>query len=215
MKKSIYLSILAAFSALLLSSNAMSQAAREGNFIIDPYYGGPNFGKAFLNLVEDNANNASNVETGGIGPAGLRLEYMIGSQIGLGVDVIYNSNNITYTETDSIYNSNENEYQVQTDEYEQNMRRLRVHVRFNYHFDITNPDLDGYAGIGAGTNNRFRSAFRNGDEIDDPMLNDNTLIPVSARICAGMRYYFTENLGLNLELGLGGPVISGGLSLKL
>jgi len=95
------------------------------------------------------------------------------------------------------------------------MKRLRIHVRFNYHFDISNPNLDGYAGIGAGTNNRFRSAYENGVELDDTGIGNQTLIPVSARICAGLRYYFTENLGLKLELGLGGPVISGGLSIRL
>lgn len=164
-----------------------------------------------MSAIEE-AADADNFDTGGIGPAGLRMEYMLGDQIGLGLDVIYNSNRASYVETDTIYNSNGS--QIETNSYEQTMQRLRIHVRFNYHFDISNPNLDGYFGVGAGTNNRFRTAYENGVELEETGLDDLTLIPFSARICVGTRYYFTDNFGLNCELGLGGPVISAGLSVK-
>ena len=41
------------------------------------------------------------------------------------------------------------------------------------------------------------------------------LIPVSARIALGMRYYFNNNIGINSELGIGGPMLSVGVSVRL
>jgi hypothetical protein len=40
------------------------------------------------------------------------------------------------------------------------------------------------------------------------------LLPFSMRLCTGIRYYFSDNIGANMELGLGGPLVSLGLSLK-
>lgn len=213
MKKVIYLPLFVTLLSLVFSSNIYSQAVREGNVIIDPYYGGPNFGKAFFAAVESSNQGANDVKSSGIGPAGLRFEYMLGDKFGLGLDMIYNSNNISFTTTDTIYDGSGNQ-EIETNQYEYDMKRLRVQVRLNYHFDISNPDLDGYFGVGAGTNNRFRNTYENGTKTDNDELSDLTLLPFSARICVGTRYYFTDNLGLNLELGLGGPVVSGGLSLK-
>lgn len=214
MKRIIYLPIIMMVVSFIFSSNTFSQAVREGNLIIDPYYGGPNFGKTFFSAVESANQGANNVETSGIGPAGLRIEYLLGDRLGLGIDAIYNSNNISFTAKDTITDENGND-EIQTNQYDYEMKRLRVHVRLNWHFNITNPDLDGYFGVGAGTNNRFRNTYQNGTKTDDDNLSNLTLFPVSARLCLGTRYYFTDNLGLNLELGLGGPVVSGGLSLRL
>ena len=129
MKKSL-LSLLVLVSA----SNLFSQAVSTGNFIFDAYYGAPNLGKSFFNSIED-ASTTSNLTATGIGPAGLRGEYMIGETFGLGFDVIYNSNNIKYTQIDSLNPLN-------TYNYERTMNRLRVQLRFNFQFDVTNPNLD-------------------------------------------------------------------------
>jgi outer membrane protein W len=96
------------------------------------------------------------------------------------------------------------------------MQRVRAQVRLNYHFDISSPNFDSYIGVGAGTNNRFRKTLENGVDItENDGLANFTLLPVSMRIALGARYYFTDNIGLNMEIGLGGPVLSGGLSIKL
>ncbi len=212
MKKIIYLPTMILLVSLISSISALGQATRQGNIIIDPYYGGPNFGKAFIEAVEDQNPGNVNFNARSIGPAGIRFEYMVGDRIGLGVDAIYNSRNITFNANDTITDGNGNQ-EIQVSSYEYDMKRLRVQLRFNYHFDISNPDLDAYFGVGAGSNNRFRTTFENGTEIDDDLSN-LTLIQFSARVCAGMRYYFTENIGLNAEIGLGGPLVSGGLSFK-
>lgn len=201
--KKIVLSLLLLVSA----SNLFSQAVSTGNLIFEPYYGAPNLGKSFFNSIED-ASTTSNFTATGIGPAGLRGEYMIGETFGLGFDVIYNSNNIKYTQIDSLNPLN-------TYNYERTMNRLRVQMRFNFHFDVTNPNLDAYFGLAAGTNTRFRKVYIDGVEsTTDTFGGSGVLLPFSLRVCSGMRYYFNQNFGLNAEIGLGGPLVSAGLSVK-
>lgn len=212
MKKTVYIPMITAVMALIFSFSASAQGVQQGNIIIDPYYGGPNFGRAFIEAVEDGNSGNTNFNARSIGPAGLRVEYMVGDRIGIGVDAIFNTRNITFNLNDTIIDGN-GDQEIRTNSYEYDMKRLRLHLRFNYHFDISNPALDGYLGVGAGTNNRFRSTFENGVEIEDD-LSGFTLIPFSARICVGTRYFFTDNIGINAELGLGGPLVSGGLSIK-
>ena len=198
--KSIALGLL-----IIGATNFASAQVGKGNIIIDPYYGYPNIGKQLAEGVNDATGE---VTVGGIGPAGLRFEYMLADNFGLGFDFIYNSANLNFM-VDSLNNDGTvfRSYDVKT-----SMQRVRFHLRANYHF-VQDDSFDAYVGFGAGTNNRFW-----GLKTDHPSYEDDnaggTLIPVSARICLGARYYFTDNFGLSTELGLGGPLISAGLSLK-
>lgn len=203
-------------AALTLSAGkALAQANSQGNFIIDAYYGGPNLGKSFWKSIENDVT-VHNYEASGVGPAGIRAEYMLSDNIGIGLDMIYNSNQITYTKTDSVYDGGSASYSMREVGYRHTMDRLRVQARFNFHFEVSNPALDAYFGVGAGTNTRFRHFYREGnEEADDFKLGTSlTLIPVSLRICTGFRYYFTPNIGVNAEIGLGGPLLSAGASVR-
>lgn len=208
--------------ALIFSAfSTFSQANYQGSIIIDPYYGYPNFGASYYSLLESNST-VSSFKSTGIGPAGLRAEYMVGDKIGVGFDFIYNSNTITNTNTDStaVFNTitSNYDYSVTVSNEKRIMQRVRFQARINFHFDISNPALDAYFGVGVGTNNRFRKYYVNGVEQVDSYTtaaSSFTLFPVSMRICTGVRYYFSPNVGLNMELGLGGPMISAGISCKI
>lgn len=210
--------VLTFLGALALSTSAFSQANSQGSIVIDPYYGYPNFGKSLVNSITDDASNTGTKATG-VGPCGLRAEYLIGDKIGVGFDFIYNTNRVKYTDvsTDSTWDGTNSVWQVTTttNSAEQLMQRIRFQARFNYHFDISNPNLDAYFGVGVGTNNRFRKYWLNDVLQPTDALTNITLLPVSVRVCTGIRYYFTPNIGLNAELGLGGPMISGGISIKV
>jgi outer membrane protein W len=86
-------------------------------------------------------------------------------------------------------------------------------VTFNYHFLESNDNLDAYFMVGAGYGNRsftFSSTDPNYTE-----ASVKSIIPVASRIGVGMRYFFTDNIGLNLAIGFGqGGLVNGGLSLK-
>lgn len=189
-------------------NNSASAQVEEGNIIIDPYYGFPNFGGDFIDLLSADYNEIDGITTSAIGPAGIRLEYMLADNFGLGVDFIFNSINASGT-VDSLNTDGTVYRSYDTKVY---MRRYRVQLRANYHF-VQTDNLDAYVGFGAGTNIRTI-----GFTTDYPNLANESvsgaLIPVSFRFALGTRYYFTDNIGLNAELGLGGPVVSAGLSFK-
>lgn len=209
MKKIIYTLALATIGFV---SNSNAQAT-QGSIIIDPYYGFPNFGASFAKNFETSGNTG--VEVKGLGPLGLRAEYVVSEKVGVGLDVIYNDYDVRYTATDSVYDGTTGTYSVTSSSNRYTMQRLRVQARMNYHFETNNPNFDAYFGVGAGSNNRFRKAYENGVEVQDNTdLGNLTLFPVSFRVCTGFRYYFAENIGINFELGLGGPVLSGGVSMR-
>jgi hypothetical protein len=201
--------VLTFFGALLIATIGFNSSAygqvEEGNIIIDPYYGYPNFGNAFIGSLEDGIDD---VNITGIGPCGLRAEYMLADNFGMGIDFIYNSISGSGT-VDSLNTDGTVFASYDTKVF---MRRYRVQLRANYHF-VQTGSLDAYVGFGAGTNIRtfgFKSDYPDFD-------GDNftgALLPVSARIALGARYYFTDNIGFNTELGLGGPLLSLGVSLK-
>lgn len=208
MKKIITSGILL-FSALIgFSVNTTAQTVQKGNFIIDPYYGGPNFGKKLVSGLSTNEYSTSNYK--GLGPLGLRAEYMLADKFGIGVDFIYNS-----VSTDLKFDSlNTDGSLYKTYNGTGAMRRIRVQLRFNYHF-VTTEVLDAYVGVGAGSNTRIWSAKSNHPEYAFNNTATGTLIPFSMRVAVGMRYYFIPNLGVHAEIGIGGPVISAGLSVKI
>jgi len=179
-----------------------AQAVQQGTIIIDPYYGFPNFGKSLLTAVDQDADG---FKVTGIGPAGLRVEYLLADRFGIGVDFIYNTFGWSFTDIDSTGANNYN--------YETKMTRTRIHMRFNYHLMASSEDLDLYVGLGAGTNNR-KWTFETNDPAGSDESAIGTLIPFSMRVAFGVRYYFTENIGLNSEIAIGGPLMSLGVSIK-
>ncbi|WP_066759304.1 outer membrane beta-barrel protein [Crocinitomix algicola] len=195
---------------LLLGFGASANAqVEEGSIIIDPYYGGPNFGKYFAQAIVTSAGeDAEGIKIGGVGPAGLRAEYMVGDKLGVGVDFIYNTWSATFDVDSTNPEGITNQYETTL-----KMTRIRVLARLNYHFATTD-QLDAYVGFAAGYNGRNYSLKTELEGYDDDFINELTTLPASARIAIGMRYYFTDNIGLNGELGLGGPLFSAGLSLK-
>lgn len=187
-------------------NNTASAQVEQGSIIIDPYYGYPNFGKSFADLVA--GDSSSNVNITGIGPCGLRAEYLVADNFGVGFDFIYNSVGVEYD-----YNSWDTNGFQQTYTDKVNQQRFRIQLRINYHFVQTDV-LDAYVGFGAGSNTRRVTYTSTDPTFTEPDAISGAFIPVSVRIALGARYYFIPNLGLNMELGIGGPVISGGLSLK-
>lgn len=201
--KRILVAGIAALS-LLFSNELNAQAVEQGNIIIDPYYGFPNFGKKLAKGFDE----YDNVKVGGLGPLGIRAEYMVADKLGLGIDFILNTTNVQYT-ADSIRTDGT---VYETYDVKASMRRIRLQARFNYHF-VENDNTDAYFGVGAGWNQRIwdvKTEFPN----YDTDATSGTLLPVSMRVCVGVRYFFTPNIGLNAEIGLGGPVMTTGVSIK-
>ena len=197
----------------LFGTSSFGQAVEEGNVIIDAYYGFPNLYTTVFQSAYANSGSEINVNVGGIGPLGGRVEYMLADKVGLGVDIAFSNSSVAFqseiTTTDPVtFETTTNTY-----DYDFATNKIGAMVTFNYHF-LDNDQLDAYAMVGAGYKNRNFS-FTSTEPGYEEATVSGTLLPVASRIGVGMRYFFTDNIGLNLALGFGqGGILNGGISAK-
>ena len=212
--------LIAGFSIGLVSMNAQIM---QGNFIIDPYIGIPNWANSlFYGQYDGSSSTVSNYKT--IGSAlsyGGRIEYMIADKVGVGADVNYEVSGFSFDYTDYqydasgavIYVNGDPQFRSYTDKY--TAKKLRAMFRLNYHF-FQSDKVDVYTGFAAG----YKSAKREyTTEPSNPMSTnesaDKALVPISTRLAIGTKIYFTQNIGAHVELGVfGGGLIQFGLSAK-
>jgi hypothetical protein len=197
---------------VLLSFNTFSQALFVGNHVIEPYIGFPNVTKyvPMLALSQEPENVTSYV---GLPPSGFRYAYMLTDDISFGVDVMFDRSRKDFVSTDTVFQNGGWEYLSY--EGQRTQTRLRLQARMNFHIPIAQPNADSYIGLGFGTNNRWVKDYKNGVLDRELKGSEAILIPFSMRVCFGYRYYFNYNLGIVGEVGIGGPLLSFGLSCKL
>jgi hypothetical protein len=189
-----------------------AQVLREGNFIVEPYLGFPNLYSAVFRATYANSGSEQNVSIRGIGPIGLRGEYMITDQLGLGLDIGFNNSKISYDELVSEYNNATGITETKIYRYDFSTKKVGVIVNFNYHF-IENEKIDFYGTFGAGYGRRTFD-YTSTDQNYEPSKITG-LFPVASRIGIGVRYFFSPNIGVNLAAGVGqGGLLNGGLSFK-
>jgi outer membrane protein W len=201
MKKTVFAVV---FGVFAITTNVNAQAVEEGNVLIDAYYGFPDLYKATFKTAYANSGSEIDLKMTGLGPLGGRVEYLLTDKVGLGLDVVYNSAGIEYKEFDSFDNT--------TYEYDFTTTKIGALVMFNFHF-VDNDQLDVAGVVGAGYSNRnFKFSST------DPNYSSETitgLVPVGFKLGVIMRYFFTDNIGMNLGVGLGqGGLLNGGLSVK-
>ena len=209
MKKLLFIFICA---MALSTSNASAQALGEGGVSIDAYYGFPNlYNTSFQALYSD--GNELNLNVGGIGPVGIRAEYMLADKFGIGVDVSFSSAKVGFDFEQSVYNETTNEFDQVTYSEEVRTSKISAIATFNYHFI---DKVDFYAMFGAGYKNRNFAFSSNDPAFDEASANVSvTLIPVALRLALGVRYFLTDNIGLSMQLGFGhSGVLNGGLAFK-
>ena len=76
--------VFALFAGTTFSASAQVQ---QGSILIDTYYGFPNLYKSIFESAVSTAS-ATNVNAGGIGPLGLRAEYVASDKFGVGIDFV-------------------------------------------------------------------------------------------------------------------------------
>jgi len=196
---------------VLLSFNAFSQSLFVGNHVIEPYIGFPNVTKyvPMLALSQEPQNVTNYV---GLPPSGFRYSYMLTDDISFGVDVIFDRSKKEFVSTDTVFQNGGWEYLSY--EGQRTQTRLRLQARMNFHIPISQPNADSYFGLAFGTNNRWLKDYKNGVLERELKGSEAILIPFSMRVCYGYRYYFNYNLGIVGEIGIGGPLLSFGLSYK-
>jgi outer membrane protein W len=199
------------FSGMSLTS-ANAQVVEQGSVVVDAYYGFPNLYTAVFKAAYANSGSELDLKVGGIGPLGARGEYLVTDKIGLGLDIGFNNSSVKYNEQTSVYNSTTGLYDLKTYSYDFKTSKLGVLVCFNYHF-LDNDKFDLFSTVGVGYGNRtFNFTSTDPDYVPTSV---KSLIPIASKVGLGMRYFFTDNIGANLQLGFGqGGILNAGISAK-
>lgn len=200
------------FGALALTTTTFAQSeVEEGNIIIEPYIGTlqSNILRSEPTATEGSGATYSNYKlNGGQFAYGLRAEYMLADNFGLGLDFNYvkSGSNYDRSTTTSEYNETTMEYEdvTRTYNWDYTAVKIRAMLRLNYHF-VQSDNVDAYTGFGIGYKhaNRVWTVTDPGASDDDLAL-EGALIPVSFRLALGTRIYFTDNIGMMIEIGAGG-----------
>ncbi|XOV67719.1 MAG: outer membrane beta-barrel protein [Fluviicola sp.] len=205
-------------ATLALSTASYAQTMTEaGNLIVDPYIGTmqSNILRSEPSLGEGQTISNYRLNGGQFG-YGLRAEYMLADNFGLGVDFNYVKSGSNYDVTQEEYDTTSMTNVMRTYNYDYTSVRIRAMLRMNYHF-VQTDNVDAYTGFAVG----YKHANREWT-VEDPNANtdgleqDRALIPMAIRLSLGTRIYFTDNIGMMIEIGAGGGTpLQLGLSVKI
>ena len=204
--KKIYLLLVALFSLTI----ANAQKGRgEGTILIDAFYGAPNLLSSYVkNAYNNNSTTQINdFKVTSTGPFGVKGEYMITDKIGLGLIFNYANTSVKWSEVGTNSNNVPTLYS-----YKVMVPRTRFLGSFNFHFGHSEK-FDPFLIIGAGY-----AIYNAQSSSNDPKFTSekvNGTFPVAIRAGFGTRYFFTDNVGVNFEIALGGPLLQFGLSFKI
>jgi len=202
------------FIFLFTKFTVSSQISFTSNQLIEPYLGFPNFGRFSSPLgIDTSILEKQDQSFSGIGPSGFRYSYMFSDALSIGIDLMYNTLNEKYRTSQDVFMNNA--WTTINKNMLISTQGLRVQVRMNFHFLASNAMSDSYLGVGFGTNNKWKKISENGNVIEKISGSEAVIFPFSLRLCYGYRYFFNYNWGINGELGLGGPLLSLGLSYKI
>lgn len=189
-----------------------AQTKPNKTWLIDVQVGTPNIQTSLL-------RGQSNIRLGGIQfekvsgfvPLAAMISYKFAPKISAAIEANYSTNVLYFTD-----NSNLN-----TVHHRFHIPRYRVLASLNFHFG-KQEKMDYYARMGVGY--IFLKPKLEGDTTASLAAQNyifllrNTYNVIgfgpSLRLAFGFRYFFTPFLGLNMEMGFGGPLIRTGLSLR-
>jgi hypothetical protein len=203
--------------AVALFNGLKAQDARavpKGKNSINLYYGYSLIG-SLLNTY--NTTTSLNYKTSQLGPVGLVYEHMVTDQVGLGAEFGYQQTTASWNYSDSYFNSNFQTVPF-TESYTFKYTLMRVQFRFNYHF-VKSDKFDAYFLTSAGYRGAQYSLSYSNSDPNAPVTSAAYTTPKSPLFIGikpgiGIRYFFTNFMGVNLEIAAGTPLMCGGLSFK-
>jgi opacity protein-like surface antigen len=208
------------FLAIVITgtSFAASTQIAQGNIIVDTYYGFTNAGQS---LYETNWEFEADywgttATTSGFGAIGVRGEYLVSDKFGVGMDFAFDQGSASLSR--SFDNDGDGVEEMYTTEGKTS--KWGAMLTLNYHF-VANQYIDLYVMGGAGYKSRTSTLTTDepmgAEDFDDQAigLTPETTIPFAGRVGLGCRFFFTENIGANVGVGLGqGGLMNAGLSFK-
>ncbi|HET6226093.1 MAG TPA: hypothetical protein VFF27_07420 [Bacteroidia bacterium] len=183
--------------------------ADKGNIITTAYMGFPNFlVPAIKDAYELTGPRKEQLDIRASVPIGIQASYRINNKLDIGAELSHESAKIKWRENETLFGSDSTKI---THHYLLNAARIRLLVIANYHFKIKK-NMDWYFGFGLGYN--YNPIKLETDGIAS-VGNSPCFFPITAKTKLGFNYYLIKNLALNAEAGIGGPLLSLGITFKL
>ncbi len=212
---------------LLCHLNGMAQSTETTSATIitgEVYVGYPDWSKLVWESTYNNPPDTISFTihtTHSIPPMGLRLDMMASKKISIGLDVWYArtvmaGTAVNLVKDDSMsYNPTTGSYSVdrhkETAEFERTYRRINVLLKMKIHFandDVLDPYIHG--GIGVSAAKQFAVSSNR-----KAYFPDGIAFPLAFRAGAGLTVKITPQLGINGEIGIGGPLFTFGLTYTM
>jgi hypothetical protein len=207
MKKKILLAV-TAFALCFSATTLNAQAFDEGKSVVTIGYGFPNLVTGTFRTAYNTADHTG-YTFNAMGPLIFRYEYGLSEKIGMGVVFGYSMMKLSYTYED--WNST---YTAKTN-YTASIKwnSPSAGLRMNIHF-ATKDKLDPYFGVSAGWSGNSLTYEDNNPNNTTNKTSIN-FGPFYFGLGVGMRYYFTDNIGMYVEFGWDKwALMQGGLAAK-
>jgi opacity protein-like surface antigen len=191
----------------------------KDNMLITGFFGIPNWGTFFVdNHFRD--SRVSNGNSFGIPPLSLEFEYFFSERISGTLTGIYNKwggqwQELVLDDVNGLILETQRDFSFE-------VTRIRILAGINYHYyDFAIDNVDLYAGLAIGANSIYashESNYQGWHPRNDNYFNelDSDLeFPISYRLRGGIRYFLSDKLAVNVEVGIGGPTFNMGINYKL
>ena len=206
---------------LVLTSSLVSNAQigqADKPFRIQTYVGGPSMLKLafkFSNQFQDKVNYQGNPGVG------VEFGYKLFDWLSLGVDMNYRYGQIDFTVEDStFFQEIDDKWDIDLSgfspfgDYTMKIPRFRTTILANFHVLPATSRSDLYFTLGIGFNKVRTRLYLNDNLIDFSKKLGTISMPLAYRTSVGYSFHFVENVGIFTEIGLGGPIISAGLTAR-
>ena len=185
--------------------------AKDG--VVELNFGFPNFRPLVVepNGVSHGVFEFGQANTKSYGQFILKGEFMLADNLGFMASMNYSMFE-TYEESQQdIFDGVTNQWTTNSYYYKTRVHKFRIAAGINFHL-VRTERLDSYIGIMGGTKKAIGSY-----ESNDPNSQgeiDIYMFPIAIRSHFGIRYFLTDYLALNAEVGMGGPLVSFGATYK-
>ncbi len=138
-------------------------------------------------------------------------DYQLSDEFSVGLELTYAAINIEYTKSYSVYNPGTGTNSVHDSSFSARFSKLRFLVKMGYHFNISEKfDLYTTGGFGY---KQFNYVSKDAHLSSTDFMNQ--VLPLAIRASVGGRFFFNPDLALQVEGGIGGPLMQIGLCYKM
>lgn len=159
------------------------------------------------NLVNSALDTYDSIDNSSVPTIAITFDHALTDKFSLGIAASIQNSSADFVDT--YLDANQ---VLQTDNVSASLTRYNVAIRPLFHYG-GNDALDLYSGLRIGITGWASSYESNQDDFSVGGF-DGSRLSVGL-VAFGMRYYFTDNIGVNFDLQVGAPyIISGGIAAK-